>query len=332
MTLFTMWNAAARMRGAAAAVVCAAVLAATGCGSGTQSTEEGSGSTAQFDPIAVVASINQWGMLAKEVGGDQVRVTSILGSTNVDAHDFEPKTSDIATVSKAKVLVANGAGYDEWATKAVSGDTTVVTAATTVGASDGDNPHLWFSKDARKAMAKELSEAFSKIKPDSKDYFAKRLAAWQEDEDELETSMDKFSEKHPEATYASTESVAYYLMSDLNVRDVTPEQYAQTMLNGGEPAPADVQDLQTLLEKHKAGMLINNPQEASDTTNLITGTAHKSDVPVVNVTEQVPERYDSLVDWMDSLVTEFDKALASDATSPEATPSPSSSASDAGSK
>lgn len=53
-------------------------------------------------PINVVASLNQWGSLAAELGGDDVEVTSIVNSTNVDAHDFEPKTSDVAKLSRPK--------------------------------------------------------------------------------------------------------------------------------------------------------------------------------------------------------------------------------------
>ena len=104
-------------------------------------------------PINVVASLNQWGSLAAELGGDDVEVTSIVNSTNVDAHDFEPKTSDVAKLSKAQIIVANGAGYDSWATKSMTKTTNIVSAASVMGAMEGDNPHLWFSKDARSSMA-----------------------------------------------------------------------------------------------------------------------------------------------------------------------------------
>ena len=116
--------------------------------------------------ITVAASINQWGSLASEIGGGDVKVTSILSSTSADAHDFEPTSSDLTTLSKAEIVVTNGAGYDTWATKARGPESTLVSAAQIVGASDGDNPHLWFSKDARSGMAEELANTFSKARPD----------------------------------------------------------------------------------------------------------------------------------------------------------------------
>lgn len=40
--------------------------------------------------IEVVASINQWGSVAKDLGGSHVDVTNIMTKTNVEAHDYEP--------------------------------------------------------------------------------------------------------------------------------------------------------------------------------------------------------------------------------------------------
>lgn len=58
-----------------------------------------------------------------------------------------------------------------------------------------------------------------------------------------------------------------------------------------------------MLEKHQVDLLVNNVQEASDATNLLTGTAQKSDVPVFDVTEQMPADQSSLTSWILSLVT-----------------------------
>lgn len=47
-----------------------------------------------------------------------------------------------------------------------------------VGAVEGDNPHLWFSSDARNAMAKELADTYSRIMPKQKKYFTNKLRQW----------------------------------------------------------------------------------------------------------------------------------------------------------
>lgn len=266
-------------------------------------------------PISVVASVNQWGSLAEQIGGEDVTVTSILKTTAVDAHDFEPKTSDMTALSKADVVVVNGAGYDAWATKALSKGATLVSAADIMGAMEGDNPHLWFSKDARGAMAEELADVFAKARPKKAKAFDERLEEWKESEEELDTRMAEFAKEHKDATYAATEAVAYYLMSDLGLSDVTPEGYAAAVAAEGEVAPADLQEFQSLLESHGADVLVNNSQEASDATNMITGTAGRAEVPVVDISEQMPEEFDSLVDWISSLTDLVVKAIDPEAVS-----------------
>lgn len=289
---------------------CAAVglvWAAGACGSDDADDTPDDTAVETTEPIAVVASVNQWGSLAEQIGGDDVEVTSIVSSTAVDAHDFEPQTADVAALQEAEIVVSNGAGYDTWATSNLTEDTTSVCAAQIVGAITGDNPHLWFSKDARVGMATELADAFSKARPDLSDQFAERLAEWQESEDEVEELMAAFVEDHPDVTYAATEAVAYYLMSDLGFEDLTPQGYAQSAANESEPAPADLQEFQELVESGGVDVLVDNTQQLSDTATMITESAQTGEVPLFDVSEQMPEDAENLTAWIRSLVETIDQ-------------------------
>ncbi|KAB7788575.1 metal ABC transporter solute-binding protein, Zn/Mn family [Bifidobacterium cebidarum] len=293
-------------RFAAASISAMMLLATAACGSQTSSEQPSAetDNTAQqpTGPITVVSSLNQWGSLAAELGGDDVKVTSIVNSTNVDAHDFEPKTSDVAKLAKAQIVVANGAGYDSWATKSLSKTSNLVSAASVVGAMEGDNPHLWFSKDARSGMAEAITEAYIKALPSKKKNFQQRLKTWQQGEKSLEKWTNDFTKKHSKLTYAATEPVVYYLMADLGFDDSTPKGYSQSIASGGEAAPADLQSFQKIIEDRNVDVLINNTQESSDATNMITGTAGRSDVPVVDVSEQMPKDATSLNAWINQLI------------------------------
>lgn len=296
--------------GIAAILATGMLMASSACGTGGGSQSEQPSAKEPTGPITVVASINQWGSLAEQIGGTDVNVTSILSSTNVDAHDFEPKTSDVAKLQKAQIIVSNGAGYDSWATKSVGRNSTIVSAAETVGAMEGDNPHLWFSKDARNGMATELTEAFSKALPVKKKAFQSRLKAWQKEEKAIEKSMGEFAANHKNATYGATEAVAYYLMSDMGFQDDTPKGFARSAASGGEPAPADLQEFQSLIESQGISVLVNNTQESSDATNMLTGTAGRAGVPVFDVSEQMPQAYTTLTDWIADLVARLDKTVS----------------------
>ena len=176
-------------------------------------------------------------------------------------------------------------------------------------------------------MAKELADTYSRIMPAQKKYFNNKLTAWNRREKKIEKDMKAFSDSHKNVSYAATEPVAYYLLSDMGFTDNTPEGYLQSSSTNSEPTPTDLQEFQELLEKHKVEVLINDTQSTSDATNTLTGIAYKSDVPVLDVSEQMPSDYTSLTSWIRALILSltdmFDEQ--SDADDQDATSSDSTS-------
>ena len=293
------------VRIAIAALASVGMLASVAaCGSGRSSSEKNG-------TIEVVASVNQWGTVAKTLGGGNVNVTSIINSTNVDAHDYEPTTSDIAKLQKAQVIIVNGAGYDAWAVKAAqSAKATVVNAAEVGGVKDGDNPHVWFSADVRKAMAQAITDAYAKADSAKKSDFDKLNDQWMTEEGNVEGKIAEVKQKSDGLAYAATESVASYLAEDMGLADATPSGYAQATANESEPTPTDIKQFTDALKAGEIKLLVVNTQEESELTGKITNAAKSANVPMVNLTEQMPEQYDSLTAWMESLVDAFSKAIA----------------------
>ena len=145
------------IRRAVAGVAAASMLVAVAA-CGTSKDNKTAGGEGGNGTIEVVASINQWGSVAKDLGGSHVDVTNIMTKTNVEAHDYEPTSQDVAKFGTAKVAVVNGADYDPWASKAASATkATLVTAAETAGIKEGDNPHVWFSAKVRSNTADAIT-------------------------------------------------------------------------------------------------------------------------------------------------------------------------------
>lgn len=65
------------------------------------------------DKVEVVASFSILGDLVSVVGGDQVRVHTLV-APDQDAHVFEPRPSDVKAVGQAQLLVVNGLGFEGW--------------------------------------------------------------------------------------------------------------------------------------------------------------------------------------------------------------------------
>ncbi|MEQ1949786.1 zinc ABC transporter substrate-binding protein AztC [Mesorhizobium sp. CN2-181] len=63
------------------------------------------------DPLKVVASFSIIADFAKNVGGDKVEITTLVGP-NGDAHVYEPKPADAVAMSKADVVLVNGLHFE----------------------------------------------------------------------------------------------------------------------------------------------------------------------------------------------------------------------------
>ncbi|MDY0011616.1 MAG: zinc ABC transporter substrate-binding protein [Rhodocyclaceae bacterium] len=65
------------------------------------------------EPLPVVASFSILGDLLRQVGGERVQVTVLVGPDE-DAHGFQPKPSDARRIKAARLVVMNGLGFDPW--------------------------------------------------------------------------------------------------------------------------------------------------------------------------------------------------------------------------
>ena len=64
-------------------------------------------------PLEVVASFSILGDLVGRVGGERVAVTTLVGP-DADAHNYQPRPSDARRLGNARLVVANGLGFDPW--------------------------------------------------------------------------------------------------------------------------------------------------------------------------------------------------------------------------
>ena len=55
--------------------------------------------------------------------------------------------------------------------------------------------------------------------------------------------------------------------------------------------------------------IIYNPQEADDITDQITDAAKKADVSIVEVTEQIPSEYSTLIEYMTKLAGQISDSV-----------------------
>jgi len=307
----------ARARGAVVALAVLAGLATAACtaasGAGSRPvTTSGDAARCPGDLLDVVVSVSQWSDLAHRLGGDCATVTTVLASSAVDPHDYEPKPADIAAFEKADLVVLNGAGYDTWAADAVRNldpRPAVVTAAGVAGWHAGDNPHLWYDPDLLPRMAGRITAELTELGRDDADVFTAQAAEQAQD---LQPYTDELAALRTAAagrTYAATETVFDLTARAIGLRDVTPEGYRSAVSNEGDPAPGDIAAFEKALRSGQVDVLVVNTQTEGELPDQLRSTAEHAGVPVVEVTESPPDPSGSFVAWQLAQLRQLSTAL-----------------------
>src|SRR5262245_34865493 len=124
-------------------------------------------------PITVVATTTQLQDFVRNVGGSRVKVAGLI-KPNVDPHEYEPTPGDVTAVAKAKVVVKNGVGLDDWldrVLKAGGGRARLIVASRGVrlargadGEADGD-PHIWLDPRSAAVMVSDIAAGLAAADP-----------------------------------------------------------------------------------------------------------------------------------------------------------------------
>jgi len=132
-------------------------------------------------PLRVVASFSILADMAREVGGDAVEVTALVGP-DADAHVFEPRPADVRRLAGADLVVVNGLGFEGWLERLVAasgyrGPVQVASAGIAprlLGA--GPDPHAWQDLALAQRYVANLRDALARARPELAAVFEARAA------------------------------------------------------------------------------------------------------------------------------------------------------------
>ncbi|MBO0680829.1 zinc ABC transporter substrate-binding protein [Mycolicibacterium sp. S2-37] len=320
-----------------------AAVACSGDQGNQETTPATSGAQAAGDcptePVNVVVSVDQWGDIVSDLGGSCAKVTTVLASSAVDPHDFEPAPKDAAVFEGAKLVVVNGGHYDEWAAKLAASsapDAPVINAIESSGVEEhshegGDhahegeghahedeaghdhagepNPHVWYNPTAVKAVAHAVTAELSKLAPGAQGYFEERASAFSESLKPYDDAIANIKSNASGKSYAATESVFDDMAAAVGLQNRTPEGYQVASTNEAEPSPADLDAFLRLLGDKGVDVLIYNVQTEGSVPQQIRSAAEQAGVPVVDVTETVPPGTTSFETWQVDQLNALAKAL-----------------------
>jgi zinc/manganese transport system substrate-binding protein len=181
------------------------------------------------DRVNVVASFSILGDFVKNVGGERVSVTTLVGPDG-DVHVYTPAPADAKKVADAKLLVINGLGLEGWLPRLLqaSGSKAPIIVATRNIAplkqgSDAD-PHAWQSVANAKVYVTNIRDALGAADPADAETFRANTEGYLTQLDALDREVREAIGKIPESRrkVISTHDAFGYFASAYGIEFVAP--------------------------------------------------------------------------------------------------------------
>ncbi len=327
-----------RAAAAALGLATAATLGLSACGSATSD-------TGPDGRITIVASTNVWGSVAAAIAGEHADVTSIITDPSADPHSYEASPRDAASVTDADLVVYNGGGYDEFVedilartpakpavnafdlhgaesdlhaghdheTEPDAGHDAAADTDSHAGHSHshdngGVNEHVWYDIPTVDTVAHTIAAELGALDPANAATYTANAEAFHGKLHGITDITAGIAARHPQTPIAQTEPTAYYLLAATDLRDQTPTDFTRAVEEGNDPPPTAIAATRELLGGKKVAVLVYNSQTEDKVTRDIRSQAESAGIPVVEVTETLPEGVD-YVQWQSGTAERLAAAL-----------------------
>ena len=134
-------------------------------------------------PLPVVASFSILGDFLRQVGGDAVRVSVLVGPDS-DAHVYEPTPADARKVSEAKLVFVNGLGFEGWLDRLVAAadaKSRIIVASAGITPrklAGGLDPHAWQDVANARRYVENIRDALKSADPERAALYEAKAAAY----------------------------------------------------------------------------------------------------------------------------------------------------------
>ncbi|MBR1121380.1 metal ABC transporter substrate-binding protein [Bradyrhizobium lablabi] len=202
----------------------------------------------------VVASFSILGDFVKNVGGDRVNVTTLVGPDS-DSHVYSPSPADARKVADAKLVFVNGLGMEGWLPRLVKSagkKAAIVTATNGITplkyGSDAD-PHAWQSVANAKIYVANVHVALSAASPADAEFFKSNAEAYSAKLDALDRDVREATAKIPEGRrkVISTHSAFGYFAAAYGIQFIAPVGVSTE----SEPSARDIAAIITQIKSAK---------------------------------------------------------------------------------
>lgn len=272
--------------------------------------------------VKVLATTNVWGDIAKQLGGDWVEVTVLLDDPMQDPHSYEASARDQLAVNDAELIVMNGGGYDEFMHTLIDAADSAKLVVEAVpeeeyaGESDSHahshdhaNEHVWYDFDSVGEFSEAFVTALNEIRPEAFTDVNKNFDNFKLELDNLKIRLEGLSGHSLGLGVVATEGVGNLLLEHAGFENLTPEKLADAIEEETEVPPAALAETETLIKNNLVAILVTNLQVEDQVSERLRKLAEAEGVPVVQLSELIPEAGMNYFDWMNQVLDQIQEAV-----------------------
>jgi len=218
------------------------------------------------DSLHIVTTLSVVGDWVKEVGGDNIVVTSIVSGLE-DVHNYDPDPSEIVTVVESDIFVEIGLGsLEPWVQAVKDSNPSFVEKVVTLLNSSWieydpvwkrDNGHIWMSPILVKEMVGTICDALIEADSVHQVSYENNRDSYLNDLDQLLDRID-IAKGILNGTKAIVNHAAFYYY--LRLLGINRTGIIENV-PGQEPSAQHLEDLVNLIRNDDAEYIITNPQE-----------------------------------------------------------------------
>jgi manganese/iron transport system substrate-binding protein len=229
--------------------------------------------------LRIVTTLPLFADMVSNVAGDRAEVDSLLPS-GADPHTFEPSPRDVAKITEADVVFANGLGLEPRALKVIDanlpgdavlmklGDETIASGASLIPSEDnpGGNAHLWLDPMIGIEYAKIIRDTLVDADPAGRDSYEDSYDAFA---DLLTDTASYLTETTSAVRGDLRKIVSTHDAFDYLARAIGFEVAGFVVPGPGQDAsPADIADLIAQIEELGIPAVFSEPQTDAEARAL----------------------------------------------------------------
>jgi len=212
------------------------------------------------DKLQITVSIAPQAWLVKALTGDLAVVQSMV-NVGDDPHTYEPKPSQMKTLAQTDIYFTIGVEYERaWMPRLSNSNSMMRVVDTTLGVDlltsgiglNGSNaqagesdPHIWFSPQRMKVVAKNMAEALVSYNPVNKSTYDKNLAILLEKIDAVDAGVKEALKNVKHKEFLIMHPMLAYFAMDYGLVQLPVE------IGGQEPTPGELAQLLELANKYQ---------------------------------------------------------------------------------